>query len=118
MKDNRVTQLASNITLFREQMCLSREELAEYIGCSKSLISKLENARTNDPGWILLDGFARLFGVSSSDLMNRDLSSIDIRNQAIKRIQDNFSESEWTALIDMVEGTTQRLARGGKFRKP
>lgn len=48
------------------------------------------------------------FVLVSSLRMNRDLSSIDIRDQAIKRIQDNFSESEWTALIDMVEGLIGR----------
>lgn len=109
--------LAQNICHLRNEMQLSREQLARYIGCSGSLIAKLETQSTKDPGWTTIHRLARLFGVTEIELMTTNLNELDIKTQTLNRINMNFDDQDWVSLVDFVEGATKRVAESGKFRQ-
>ena len=88
METTPIQKLASNLIYLREDMQLTREQLATILGCSRTQISKIESCQTKDPSWFFLENIASFYGVSGYQLMYVDLTTIDKREQAIKRIKD------------------------------
>lgn len=110
-------QLGTNITSLRDAMSLSRDALAEIVGSSASHIAKLERGKTDCPGYFVIENLARFFGVTTTQLVNDDLSLLCSREQAVKRVVENFSDDEWRVLTIMVDGLTRDQAAAGHFRK-
>ena len=108
--------LAKNITLLREAMALTGDKLAEYVGSSASHISKLERAKTENPSYFIIRDLARFFGVTTDQLMSVDLSGLSEREQALKRMMDNFTSAEWDVIVAQVDGITRQQASSGMFR--
>ncbi|MFQ7447487.1 helix-turn-helix domain-containing protein, partial [Intestinibacter bartlettii] len=60
--------IGKNITKFRRSKGITQDELASYIGVSKSSVSKWENSITY-PDIMLLPQLATLFNISLDELM-------------------------------------------------
>ena len=60
--------IGKNITKFRRSKGITEDELASYIGVSKSSVSKWENSITY-PDIMLLPQLATLFNISLDELM-------------------------------------------------
>lgn len=116
MNTDPIKQLASNLVFLREDMQLSRDQLATILGCSRTQIAKIESCKTNDPSWFFLEKISSFYGVTSQELIYSDLTSLDIRKQAINRVSANFTDTQWESLIDLVTGATNNAAKSGFFR--
>jgi len=114
--DVQLELLAKNITSLRESMGLTREGLAEIVGCSMSHISKLEREKTSNPSYFVIQDIAIFFGLSADQLINEDVKKMSDRSLALSRIEKNFSDSEWQVLLSLVDGVTRHQAKNGKFR--
>ena len=73
--------IGKNITKFRRSKGITQDELASYIGVSKSSVSKWENNITY-PDIVLLPQLATLFNISLDELLDMSHS---LQNKIYKR---------------------------------
>lgn len=64
--------IGKNINYFREILGFSQNELANYLGVKRELISYYENGRRNVPVTVL-NKLADIFGVELSELLEEDM---------------------------------------------
>lgn len=67
------TIIGKNIKSYREKLNLSQEEIAEFLGVSRELISYYENGR-REVQLEKLEKLADLFGIELINLLEEDLS--------------------------------------------
>jgi len=91
-------KLGENIMKYRLKAQMTQDQLAEYIGVSKSAVSKWENAMTY-PDITILPALATLFNVTVDTLMGYDKQ---LTKDAIIRIYGELSEEIAKGKIDEV----------------
>ena len=102
MKMNEIN-IGKNITKFRRNKGITQDELANYIGVSKSSVSKWENNITY-PDILLLPQLATLFNVSLDELMGYEpqLTKDDIK-KIYYSLADEFTEKKPDEVLEKCE---------------
>ena len=95
--------IGKNITNFRRNKGITQDELANYIGVSKSSVSKWENNITY-PDILLLPQLATLFNVSLDELMGYEpqLTKDDIK-KIYYSLADEFTEKKPDEVLEKCE---------------
>lgn len=75
--------LSKNMKNFRENLSISQMELAEKVGCSPTLIGKIETMK-RFPSADNINRIAKAFGVAPADLFN-ELNKSEILNSLTSR---------------------------------
>lgn len=95
--------IGKNIIKFRRNKGITQDELANYIGVSKSSVSKWENNITY-PDILLLPQLATLFNVSLDELMGYEpqLTKEDIK-KIYHKLADEFTEKSPNDVLEKCE---------------
>jgi transcriptional regulator with XRE-family HTH domain len=78
--------LAKNLKVLRNKDLLTAAELARIISTSPTQIAQLESNQVKNPGFFLIDSLASFLGVSTEDLVWKDLSGVDLQVQQMNRL--------------------------------
>ncbi|OUJ68996.1 hypothetical protein BXP70_27160 [Hymenobacter crusticola] len=65
------SSLGNNIKAFRTNMELSQQQLADFLGVKREMVSYFENG-TRKPSILLLEKLANLFGINLADLLSNN----------------------------------------------
>lgn len=92
--------IGTNIMKYRRQLGMTQDQLAEYIGISKSSVSKWET-NTTYPDIAFLPQLAALFNITLDELMNY---KPQLTKEAIKKLYHELSNEVTSEDKDMVLG--------------
>jgi len=79
--------LGTNIRTLRENMGLSQQQLAEYLGISRGEVSYFEN-ESRKPNLVVLEKLANLFGIDMADLLTPDAAAQALHSEFAFRASD------------------------------
>lgn len=102
-------------------MHLTRDSLAEYLGVTAAHIGNLEKGKTQSPSYFFIEAMARFFGVTCYQLVWCELLQNPKYNemrkdQILRRIEDNFDDTELELVELMIDSLTRKQAQRGRFR--
>lgn len=109
--------IGKNITKFRRSKGITQDELASYIGVSKSSVSKWENSITY-PDIVLLPQLATLFNISLDELVGYEpqLTKQDIQKIYYELAQE-FAQNDPNEVLEKCEGYIKKYYSCFEFLK-
>ena len=110
--------IGKNITKFRRNKGITQDELANYIGVSKSSVSKWEN-NSSCPDVALLTDIADYFGVTVDALLRAqgdEITSAQPQVNTSSQAQNNFTKNVSIKIVQQ-NGKTNNIKIPFKFAK-
>lgn len=101
-------QLGENIKHLRTTHHLSVGDFANAIGCSRSIVNRLESDRSDNVPLRVVRAAAEYFGVRLDLLIEDDVRQIDELDWAIHQLRRRMSKDEQDSLIGIVEKSLKR----------
>lgn len=101
-------QLGHTIAIYRQEMGLTQEQIAEILGIGSEAISRIERGVAM-PTLVRLIEFADVFKCSVADLMTKKSKRSQDKARYIFALLNDLEEKDQKIVLDLVETLSQHL---------